>query len=61
MIYLDTSALVKLVVEEAKTAALRRFVAQRILNRSSPALSSASSSPMTRAYLGLLVVHRFPH
>jgi predicted nucleic acid-binding protein len=28
MIYLDTSALVKLVVEEAETAALRRFVAQ---------------------------------
>ena len=28
MIYLDTSALVKLVVEEAETAALQRFVAQ---------------------------------
>lgn len=28
MIYLDTSALVKLVVEEAETRALRRFVAQ---------------------------------
>jgi uncharacterized protein len=28
MVYLDTSALVKLVVEEAETKALRRFIAQ---------------------------------
>lgn len=47
MIYLDTSALVKLVVEEAETAALRRFIAG--VDQQSLITSALSRAELLRA------------
>jgi len=60
MIYLDTSSLVKLVVEEAETAALRRFVAQanpKKLVTSARTRAELLRAAQRRAELSVLVAY----